>query len=340
MDKWVQLMDLSAPVNTCVVIDYDLTNEIGPRPWPYQGAMKERLEWASRAYQKRQEMCSWLEDDSVPALHPYTGTELFAQAFGCPVHESGDNMPFARPLLTDLSGLSRLKQPDVHSGVLGEVFELAERLRQRNGREALVQLPDIQSPVDIAALICEKSEFLVAMITDPEAVQALVEMTERTLTEFLDEWFKAFGTDYLAHFPNYFMRGGLTLSEDEVGAISGPLFEAFCLAPLNRLSQRYGGIGIHCCANARHQWTGFEQVEGLRLVNFVQPKPVIQEAYRRFAGRAVQMHSWCGDGEPSAQWADNYPREAHVVLNVGASTREQALERLAALREVEALRAR
>jgi hypothetical protein len=135
------------------------------------------------------------------------------------------------------------------------------------------------------------------------------------------------------------MEGGMTLSEDEVGEISAGMFEEFCLEPLNRLSRRYGGIGIHCCANARHQYEHFAKVEGLRLVNFIQPPDVTKQAYALFAQKAAQMHQWCGDGAPSMQWRDHFPDDARVVLTCNADTREEALERLKILREIEAVRA-
>jgi hypothetical protein len=39
------------------------------------------------------------------------------------------------------------------------------------------------------------------------------------LVAFFDEWFKRYGTTFVAHYPDYVMHGGLTLSVDEVGAI-------------------------------------------------------------------------------------------------------------------------
>ena len=49
--------------------------------------------------QKQMEMAQWLDDDRIPALNPWAGTELFARAFGCEVRYPGNNMPFAIPLI-------------------------------------------------------------------------------------------------------------------------------------------------------------------------------------------------------------------------------------------------
>jgi hypothetical protein len=319
-NRWRNFYDLTSLTRTLVLIDYNLPN----RPWPYPENREKRIDWACESYQRQLENTAWLDDDRIPGLNPYTGTELFAEAFGCRVHYSGDNMPFALPLIHSAAELATLREPDIHSGCLGDIFELAQRLRQRCGGDAVLHLPDIQSPLDIAALIWEKGDFFPAMLTDPAAVHALTETVERVLCRFLDAWFKEFGTEYIAHYPDYYMEGGLTVSEDEVGAFGAGHFEEFCLKTLNRLSGRYGGIGVHCCAHAVHQWGNFTKIEGLRMLNFVQPPAVTAKAYPFFAQKTAMMHHWCGDGEPSPQWAAHYPPDAHIVLNCAASSREEA----------------
>ena len=333
-NRWRQFYDIGSDTKTLVLIDYPHPN----RPLPYAENFEARLQWAYESYQKQLSDAEFLRDDRVPALSPYTGTELFAGAFGCAVHYSGDDMPFALPLIQNASEIRLLREPDIFSGRLGDVFELARRLQQKNGNGAIFQLPDIQSPFDIAALIWEKSDFFAAMAVDPPAVKELVRMTENTLTRFLSEWFKEFGTEFIAHYPDYYMDGGVTVSEDEIGVFGPSMFREFCLPVLNRLSERFGGIGIHCCANAEHQWDNLKKISGLRLLNFVQPPDTTFRAYRVFADTAAMMHIWCGEEQPSAGWVNNYPADAHVVLNCFASDRDDAVRKCEILREVSELR--
>ena len=123
----------------------------------------------------------------------------------------------------------------------------------------------------------------------------------------------------------------MTLSEDEIGAISPAFFKAYCLDTLNFLSDRYGGIGIHSCASSRHQWTGFRQVRGLRMLNLILPADILQEAYPYFAGQAAQMHSYFGEARPAADWPGPDP-ETHVVLTAQAKDRDTALRALERMR--------
>jgi hypothetical protein len=121
------------------------------------------------------------------------------------------------------------------------------------------------------------------------------------------------------------MPQGITLSEDEVGVVSREMFVELFLPELAELSDRYGGIGVHCCANARHQWDGIARIPNLKVLNLVQPPGELRDAYAFFARRTAQFHSWFGDG-PAWTWPALYPEGARVVMEVAANSRDEALE--------------
>jgi hypothetical protein len=321
--RWIDFLSAEQPPSHMFLIAYPPDDLQRPQPWPDKKA--ERIEWSWQTYRRQLARAEWLRDDSIPFLDPYTGTEIFAEAFGCKVHRPEDNMPFALPLIQEASEVSRLKVPDVGSSPLAMLFEIADELRRRAGNGAVMRLVDIQSAMDIAALIWDKNRIFTAMIDTPDAVKELAAKVRQLLIAFLDEWFARYGTDFIAHYPTYYMPGGMTLSEDEVGSVNGEMFEWFFLPELVELSQRYGGIGIHCCANARHQWGNFCRIPGLRLLNLVQPEDELRAAYRFYARRVGQMHSWCGDGPPWT-WPAQYPEGARVVLQATASSQQEAIE--------------
>ncbi len=318
--RWLDFMDPAQPDRHLFQIS--LTNA-PTRPWPGPDNLTERIAFALDRYERETANLAWLADDRIPALHVYTGTEIFAEAFGCPVHRPANNMPFALPVIHAAHEVSRLPVPGLATEPLASLFRIADELKRQAGQDALLQLPDIQSPLDIAALIWEKTDFYVALLEEPAAVQELLIKIKALLLLFFDTWFARYGTDYLAHYPDYFMRGGLTLSEDEVGAISGDLFRQFALPDLSEISRHYGGLGMHCCANARHQWDNFLAIPGLRLLNLVQPEAQIREAYGFFAGKVGQMHSWCGNQEPWT-WPDQLPAGVRAVLTIQAANRDEA----------------
>lgn len=329
--RWQGFYDVRRPARHMFLIRFSENER--ERPWPNPDKKQDRVEWAWEQYLNQTRRAAWLDDDVIPHLDVYTGTEIFAEAFGCRVHRPPDNMPFALPLISRSSQVAALRVPDLDAPSLRILFEIADALQARAGPDAVLKMADIQSPMDIAALIWEKSAFYTAFLETPEAVRELAHKVYQLVTRFLDEWFSRYGRDFVAHYPDYYMPRGITLSEDEIGAVNPQTFEEFFLPELLPLSERYGGIGIHCCANARHQWAGLTRIPGLRLLNLVQPPDVLREAYHYFASAAPQMHSWCGDGHPLS-WIERLPAGSRVVLQVSAESRAQAVELSRQLRTV------
>ncbi|HJP31853.1 MAG: uroporphyrinogen decarboxylase family protein [Candidatus Latescibacteria bacterium] len=317
--RWIRFLDMSAAPRHMLLVRHD--GGLPPRPLPHPDNIPQRIEWAWRQYQQQLEAVGWLDDDQVPHLHPYTGTEIFAAAFGCGVHLPEESNPFALPLIHSAEEVAGLKIPDITAEPLARIFDIADELRRRAGPEAVMRLPDIQSPMDIAALIWDKNTFYLALLESPEAVRELAAKVRLLLTAFLDEWFARYGQDFVAHFPDYYMSGGISLSEDEIGAVNPDMFYELFLPELAELSDRYGGLGMHCCADARHHWPAWQEIPEMRLLNMVQPAAELEVAYGVFGDHTAQMHSWCGDGDPRS-W--RFPTGSRVVMGAGADSRDEA----------------
>ena len=321
--RWQDFLSMDNDTQHIFQINYQPDGQT--RPWPWPDNRSDRIEWAWEKYQWHLERMEWLEDDSIPYLDVYTGTEIFAEAFGCDVRRPEDNMPFALPMIRKASEVEQFRVPDLDAPPLAMLFEIADELRRRAGEEALVRLVDIQSPMDIAALIWNKNDLYIAIIETPDAVRELALKVEELLIKFLDAWFSRYGREFIAHFPIYYMPQGITLSEDEVGSVDEEMFLELYLPELAKLSDRYGGIGIHCCADARHQWGNLKQIPNLRLLNLIQPVDELKMAYEFFSDHVPQMHSWFGDG-PAWTWPEQYPEGARVVMETSATSKDEALE--------------
>ncbi|HUV05588.1 MAG TPA: uroporphyrinogen decarboxylase family protein [Armatimonadota bacterium] len=329
--QWADFYDPNNPPRHMLLIR--LTENTPARPLPHPDKKQQRIEWAWMQYLAQMKRVAWLDDDTMPHLDVYTGTEIFAEAFGCSVHRPEDNMPFALPLITEASQVSTLHVPDLDVPCLKLLFEIADELRARGGPNAVLKMVDVQSPMGIAALIWKKTSFYAAMVDQPEAVKELAAKAKVLLVAFLDEWVARYGVDFVAHCPDYYMPKGITLSEDEIGSVSPDAYYDLFHTELVELSRRYGGIGIHCCANAKHQWEGLKRIPDLRLLNLVQPPDILREAYLYFASHVPQMHSWCGEGDPMG-WIAQLPKESRVVLQVSADSKKQAIDLSSRLREV------
>jgi hypothetical protein len=261
--------------------------------------LTEWRDWMLRGYEARVQWLEALDDDSVPCVRMNTGTQIFASAFGCRVQVPTDSPAFALPAVETAAEADALAEPGLDAPPLARYFELAETVRERLGDDAPVSVPDIQSPFDIAALIWRKEQLLIAMIDEPAAVKRLVRKCQNLLTEFWLELKRRFPNCNLCHCPNAWAPPelGCWLSEDEAGAMSVSMFEEFCLPSLAEMSETFGGMFMHCCATADHQYGNFARIPNLRGLNRVFQAPGPKPAVEAFSGQTVLMMAWMTEAQ-------------------------------------------
>jgi hypothetical protein len=282
--------------------------------------VRDYLDGVLRDYEARVQWSRMLGDDAVPYARILTHTAIFAAAFGCPVHDFEGSNAAARPLITTAGEADRLPDPSPTSGALGRIFELAGLVRDRLGAAVPITGPDYQSPFDIAALVWNKEDLYRAIYDAPDAVQRLVAKCTTLVRSFVSEYAREFPQAIHSHCPYYWAPPGLgfSLSEDEAGCLSPAMFDRFCMPSLVELSDAFGGLFVHCCADADYQHPRLLRVPNLRAVNrvFVRgPLPTIRD----FSGRAVIMVAW-SDLEtvrglldhslPNTRWLFNMPGQA------------------------------
>jgi len=292
------------------------------------------VDWGMSNYEGQLEVLEVLDDDSVPHVKVSTGTQVFAAAFGCPVHMYEDSNPCALPLVARAEEADRLDVPDLCDPPLDRLFEYGALMRERIGPDVPISVPDIQSPFDIAALIWRKEDLYVAVLDEPDAVKRLVDKCHILLERFLHEWIRQFPECSLAHCPNAWAPPelGMWLSEDEAGAMSTRMFEEFCIPGLARLSEAFGGIFIHCCADADHQYDAFGSLPNLRGVNRVFQASGPGPAIEAFSGQAVLMQAWTPEDQIH-QMLDMALPDTRFLFNLDAQPIDQAKRTYERLRE-------
>lgn len=258
----------------------------------------QRIDWAKRKYEYEMEISRVLDDDYIPCLDVNTSTAIFPEAFGAKVHYPKGNNPFGLHFLSTPEQSRALQVPKLEDSTLMRYFDIADELYRFGGKDAILRVPDIQDPIGIAGILWDKAELLYTMLEDPECVFDLTDKIYTLLTAFLDEWFHRYGTRFGGHYPYYVMDGGISVSVDEVGLVSPELFRQFFADNLNKISDRYGGIGIHCCALSEHQFENFSKIRGLKLMNIYRPGPQRKRAYEIFKDICVQCHGDFAGGTP------------------------------------------
>ncbi|MHB8994397.1 MAG: uroporphyrinogen decarboxylase family protein [Armatimonadota bacterium] len=309
------------------------------RPWEDDCAISplpvaDWVPWAVEGYELQVQRHEAIGDDAVPRVILATGTELFAVAFGCGVHLFEDSNPAAMPCVQTAAEADALEVPSLSVRPLERIFEWAQLVRERVGPEVPIQVPDIQSPFDIAALIWKKESFYLAMYEEPEAVKRLVAKCARLLTDFLLEFRRQVAECSYIHCPHMWAPPelGCSLSEDEVGCLSVGMFEEFCLPTLTQMSETFGGIFMHCCAAADHQYESFKKIPNLRSLNRVFQAPGPKPAVEAFAGQTVLAQAWM-DPEDMLAMLDMAHEDSRFLFNVGPLPLDEAKRTYEALRE-------
>lgn len=267
------------------------------------------------------------EDDKIPYISLGTTTEIWAEAFGCRVFYPPNNNPMAIHMVDSAKEAEKITVPNIEDTRLWHILETARVLRQEFGPQTLFGLPDMQSPMDVAAQIWDKTDFFASMYEEPDTVKELGMKIQRFIMAFMDLWKQYVGEPLIAHHPAYYMPEGVSFSVDEMGNVSQEMFEEFFLKELNDFSQRYGGIGIHCCANSEHQWKNLLKIQHLKMLNLYQPEDVMIRSYSFFAQHTAQWPGGLKDGVPfdlPVLEPQAYPPGTRMVLNFYAKDLEEA----------------
>jgi len=103
------------------------------------------------------------------------------------------------------------------------------------------------------------------------------------------------------------------------------MFNDFFIDELRVLSDKYGQIGIHCCADSKHQWGNFKQVPNLKLLNLHRNAAEITESIDVFRDFTVQMPNAFDSGGIENTFSHLSSDEGYIAFWDTASNREEAL---------------
>lgn len=316
-------------------------------PWPplaergdYTLSQQPVTEWVPGIVAHYETQVQWLEelgDHSVPIAHVGTGTQLYAAAFGCPVHEYENDNPCALPLARNSAEADAVAEPDVWSCPgLVRVFELCEALQRELGPDVILGPPDMQTGFDTAALIWEKSDFYLAMLLEPAAVHRLVAKCGHLFRQFLLELRRQFPTMVPGHCPRGYVPPdlGFWASNDECGAFNTALFEEFCLPEMIELSETFGSFGMHCCADAEHQFESFKQIPNFYAFNRVPGRKGWAPLLEHFEGPDSPVHvlGWV-DAAQVKRFREQAHPETRFIFVHGAPDLDNAKQWLGQVRE-------
>lgn len=261
----------------------------------------EWISWIVDSYRRQVEMSQALGDDSVPVAKLSTATHIYAAAFGSPVKHFQDSNPCAMPFVKTAAEADAIEVPAVESSpTLSRVIELGQKIQAELGPDAWLGPCDMQTGFDTACLIWDKTELYCAMM-DPDGRQGVKRLAEKCaalLKSFLTILRRELPRMSPLHCPGTWCPPelGPWVSNDECGAISTPMFEEFLLPELVDLAETFGGLGMHCCAQAEHQFAAFRKIPNFYGFNRVDSGRGYLPMLEDLAGPGSPVHvlAWSG----------------------------------------------
>jgi hypothetical protein len=242
-----------------------------------------------------QEIAALLErrGDYVPGLCPMLGVIGIPSAFGCEVVWWEDDLPAVRPFIgSDPAQVFDLPKPAITDGELGRILDFTRYFLEQTGARLPIRITDVQGPLDSTALIFGHNNFLLAMITHPDAVHHLLQMVTDLTIEYVQAYrdlIHAHGGEFVPTINYPWMPDGMGMqvAHDECVMISPEMHDEFAVPYLNQLSDAFGGIFIHSCGKWAHQAESLSKVHHLRGLEFGASEAPYEPILDYFGGRTA-----------------------------------------------------
>jgi len=98
------------------------------------------------------------------------------------------------------------------------------------------------------------------------------------------------------------------------------------------MAQTYGGLFVHCCAAADHQYGAFKSIPHLRGINRVFQDGGPGPAIAAFSGRTVLIQAWMSEEQIRSMLEMARP-DTRMLINMGSQPLEEAKRTFERLRE-------
>lgn len=223
-----------------------------------------------------------LADFSTVSTAAYWGGKRYKPVGGCvgikPVIETAVDVGKARP--ADAAG--------------GDVEKAVRLWRAVSAKLQTDRLPssfiDIQGPLNTAAMLWKQEEFMIAMISEPDAVHALLEQVTEQLILIIQTMIMKIGLIAGPLWPYIWLPTdiGIGITEDYMPLISPKLYKEFGIPYTRRISEAFGGVFIHCCGTYEHQLENLTRSQiNILGVEFHYPYVKPEALFNAFGSSAV-----------------------------------------------------
>lgn len=183
-----------------------------------------------------------------PAFFADFGTVSMAKPWGGAVEVSDDGRPFIHPAadtLDEALAIAPADNPDLDTAV-----GLYQELRRLTGMEELeFKTPDFQGVLNTAAMVLRQEAFLMATIEEPDKLGEFLDRVCEANIAFMRSAIDRAGRVDGNIWPYVSVPHdvGVCITEDMMPLLSPDQYKQFGLPQLQRISDAFGGVFIHCC---------------------------------------------------------------------------------------------
>jgi hypothetical protein len=284
-----------------------------------------------------------LPGDTVPVFWPDMGTIALASVFGGTLlREAESNLNWIEPIFSSLDEAQSLEMPDALSGQVKVEFDRCRRWRDLTDGRWPVSPPDMQGPVSMASMLVDQSQLIVGMFEKPDVVRRILRICTDVILNVLERYAEEFG-ETLAHstwphvwFPREY---GTMLTQDSIPSLSPALYRDFELPLVKELSEKTGGLYIHCCGSFEYALDGLREVPNIIGVDHAYPHSHAEVILEKLGMQTVITSHPSSQGETEFPTLDRYieflegmlPEEARVWYVLPADLPEVTSRSLAVL---------
>lgn len=205
-------------------------------------------------------------DDFVYALRPYTGVGFFAAPFGCVTEFPAVGDPQTHPVIRSIEEVDRLRPNVAWADLVRLALDKIRYFLDQTGGALPIMFPDLQSPIDVATIVMDYTEFMCALTTDPVRAHRLLAMITDVILEVMGKV-----RELLPRMPpttHWWLPRGIRLSDDLMAVVSPEHYRTFAMPYNNRLSDAFGGLFLHSCGNPLATVDVVREYRGLMGLDF------------------------------------------------------------------------
>jgi hypothetical protein len=246
---------------------------------------------------------------NLPSIHADFGTVSTARHWGGAIRLGAEGKPHIAAVADDPAAILAIEprpvddpEQDAARGL--ELYRRAQELLGDAQGGLWLRSPDMQGPLNTAALLCEQSSFMLAMHDAPELVHRLLDRIDELLIAYQDHLRQGAPGRLAGNIWPWTVLPpelGVALTEDYMPLLSAESYRDFGIPHLARLAHRFQGVQIHCCGRwGRHVPALLASGIRIRAVEFHHPFTTLAEVLPLAEAGAVLVPYFNDREQPGA----------------------------------------